>query len=448
MKKNLTYFFAFFTLLITNVSHANLEYRELISNKKFNELEGLLKQVNHDFLNDQINISDYYGDAFLRFNKADHADQQLLEQLKKWESSSPESVYAKTVLGDYYRSYAFFLRGELSSKNTSSEQFDLFKENNKKALKKYIEAIKISNSYIPAYGGLIKLDKYLSNLSFRNYEILNQSDNHKEYEMWENWYPPMEIPRFQQEQFPLFSADIFINIDERLKKSPYLWVTYIDTKEAKWGGSIQQMEFILKDAKNYVDDETHHWLKGVLIAEKAAEFEKSKNWNKVYDLTKSYFYDVTNQGYSDRAIGVKALVMLIKSSQKLSKIEECKTYSEKVISIREFVGYSVWGPYGKCLYSNQEWEKSAEAFKLYIKLESDYPYHRWALRSLSRAYEKMNKYPEAYAITKFVQNKNNQPNKEEILKAELHRLQNLTNMSLVYEGPIDDLLKPTPNFFK
>ena len=449
--KFLLIFLPFF--LISDLSYASKEYRELIFKNQFNELEARLKRANDDYLKGRglEELDEFKENSFFTFEDDDFVELELLNQLLKWEVESP-SVYVKVFLGGYYRNKAFFHRGEALSKDTSTEQHKLFKEYNKKSLKKYTEAIKLSNDHVAAYSGFIRLDQYLNHLSFRNYEVLNQDDSNNTNEDWdwdwENWTPPLLMYSYQTEpdQYPLFSADILIHIDERLKKSPALWGTYIDTKQIKWGGSEREMELILKDAKNYVDDEIYYWLKGHLVSEKAISFEKNNHWKEVYELTHSHYKDITSLGYSDRAIGYLTFPLLIKSSYNLKKYDECIVYADKLLSninIDQFDGEAL-GYYGNCLYVKKEYQKTADVYKWYLKIKPDEPNQRWGLNQLSDTYERMGNYPEAYAVLEYLENNFGGVS----LENNHNRMKKKHNGNLAYEGTIESLLKPSDNFFK
>jgi hypothetical protein len=127
---------------------------KLISEKKFNEAENLLKELQKNKVPDQNGDSELFK-AYLSVMRMIDAKPLLEEWYKKY----PKSAFALSLLGLWTYDFAFEARGRGPKQALSEENFKLFEERLEQANKYLVEANTIDSTNLLTVAGLIGASK-------------------------------------------------------------------------------------------------------------------------------------------------------------------------------------------------------------------------------------------------------------------------------------------------
>ena len=194
------------TVLFANSSNDNMKWHNLLSEKKYEKIDSLLQNIKKDILknpNNESKLSKAIDNLLL--------DKSLRENLQEYAKVKPNSPFSHLLLGYDYFYKAFDARGYKFVGKTPKSNFVKMREILVKADDEFLKSLKLDSKIPSTYGALIA-----------SY-ALDSKDEKRD--------------------------DIYKKGIKKLPNSYIIRKVYMRYSLLKWGGSIEKIESLLKDAR-------------------------------------------------------------------------------------------------------------------------------------------------------------------------------------------------------
>lgn len=314
-----------------------VEITRLLQDEKYQVIQSLFLKLQSDF--EQGTIEDihlqYAYQAFTDSNPT-HNDK-----LKAWLESMPDSWVAHMAYANYQISRAWNSRGVRYSSETENEQFSSMQQHFSIAGKSLLAALKLKPDFLPAYESFIEIAK-------------SQGDVKK-------------------------AKIIYLKALEYHPSSYSIRKRYMDSIEPKWGGSLEEIENVVNNAKQYHVANPHlktldgylYYMKGEVL--RSRDCEKQNTW---YSLALK------------KAIHPAYYIGRSRWHSCNGKYDNALEDISKAISLRpDYSG--LFYNRAKIYYKRKEYQLAIDDFTLSLSMQS---YDPITLRRRASAYNSIGKY--------------------------------------------------------
>ncbi|BFM18019.1 hypothetical protein R50073_42020 [Maricurvus nonylphenolicus] len=335
-----------------NTDRSILVHRDLLQAREFSRLDKSLEQQNDDYLNGKISLKTYYWGIETVWPKQDTANvKQLLDD---WLKANPSSAYAHLFLAQHWFQEAGKARGEKWAKDTTKQQFDEMEKLLAKASPHLNKAIELNPLLLKAHA-----DKLL---------LIRGSSKHGN------------------------ASEYFAKIPERLKQSPFIWLSLLRTAYPRWGGSYHEMVFIIhneipKHAPN-INKAGSDFLQDAIIFDLLRVEMENKSYTAALILAEERIDNGTQ--HSD------IYWAAAKAAAQIGAYKNCITYAKIATEMRPWRS-NLWGKLGYCADKEEKWDIAKNAYRHKLFLDG---YSAYDLFMFGRAYMHLYQFNEAYRLFK------------------------------------------------
>lgn len=399
----------FWLMLLINTCNALdkqplLYSRDLLYTHDFSTLDNRLKQANDNYLAGKLSTRDYYAVFQTLWTELDiktHENDVLENNLRQWVDTT-HSAYALAALGNFYVRLGYIQRGGKWAKETPKDQFFSMRASFQQAKKFLVQSQAIDHHILFIYTAMANMQKSLPSI------IHDQPTSHSErtfkdivismlptpvqamiayfFPRWVN-----NQPRYQTTtRLEIFQNPFFQQAPETIWKREAIWNDILFNATPRWGGSYQEMQFIIDhDLPQYYNEfstSDRDYFESWIIEDKLRVMYRDKKFSE--GKQKAQF--AINNGKTSTGIYKQAIYF----TRKNSHFNECYNHAKHLTAKRPWREKN-WDNLGFCAFKLQRWEDMNTAYKHAIYLGGETKYR---LHQLGISYMYLHEYDKAYPL--------------------------------------------------